>query len=92
MDICLHLNYNYNYNINVFIISPDIFRVMGLPGDLIHFFAGNKETALQGKVVLVTGASSGIGRELAIQMHSLSMKVILAARNTERLEELRKEP
>ena len=49
------------------------------------------ESSLTGKVVLITGASSGIGRELAIQMHGLSMKVILAARNVERLEELRKE-
>ena len=46
--------------------------------------------ALQGKVVLITGASSGIGRELSIAMHSLSMRVIMAARSTERLGELRK--
>ena len=41
------------------------------------------------KVVLVTGASSGIGRELAIQMVKQGMKVILAARSTEKLVELR---
>ena len=52
---------------------------------------GGGAKALHGKVVLITGASSGIGRELAIQMHGLSMKVILAARNMSRLEELRKE-
>ena len=64
---------------------------------LIHYLtdllpggeAANK--ALHGKVVLITGASSGIGRALAIQMHGLSMKVILAARNVKRLEEVRKE-
>ena len=65
---------------------------------LIHYLrdflpgAGGGDKALHGKVVLITGASSGIGRELAIQMHGLSMKVILAARNVRRLEELRKEP
>ena len=52
---------------------------------------GGRGKALHGKVVLITGASSGIGRELAIQMHGLSLKVILAARNMQRLEELRKE-
>ena len=65
---------------------------------LIHYLrdflpgAGGGDKALHGKVVLITGASRGIGRELAIQMHGLSMKVILAARNVRRLEELRKEP
>ena len=39
--------------------------------------------------MLVTGASSGIGRELAIQMVKQGMKVILAARSTEKLVELR---
>ena len=64
---------------------------------LIHYLTnllpggGGGGKALHGQVVLITGASSGIGRELAIQMHGLSMKVILAARNVERLEELRKE-
>ena len=52
---------------------------------------GGRGQVLPGKVVLITGASSGIGRELARQMHGLSMKVILAARNIKRLEELRKE-
>ena len=60
--------------------------------DLLPGGGGGRGKALHGKVVLITGASSGIGRELAIQMHGLSMKVILAARNMSRLEELRKEP
>ena len=64
---------------------------------LIHYLTdllpggGAANKALHGKVVLITGASSGIGRALAIQMHGLSMKVILAARNVRRLEEVRKE-
>ena len=49
----------------------------------------HQHPSLVGKVVLVTGASSGIGRELAIQMVKQGMKVILAARSTEKLVELR---
>ena len=55
-------------------------------------FFGGSELELQGQVVLVTGASSGIGREVASQMHSRAMRVILAARSTEKLELLRTEP
>lgn len=43
--------------------------------------------SLQGKIVLVTGASSGIGQETAIQCSRLGAKVIITARNKERLEE-----
>lgn len=40
---------------------------------------------LEGKTILVTGASSGIGRETAIQCSKLGAKVIITARNKERL-------
>lgn len=43
--------------------------------------------SLQGKTVLVTGASSGIGQETAIQCSKLGAKVIITARNEERLKE-----
>ena len=39
-------------------------------------------------VAIVTGASSGIGRELALQLAGLSATVVLASRNEERLEEV----
>ena len=42
---------------------------------------------LEDKTVLVTGASSGIGQETAIQCSKLGAKVIITARNKERLEE-----
>lgn len=42
---------------------------------------------LQGKTILVTGASSGIGRETAIQCSKMGANVILSARNEERLKE-----
>ena len=43
--------------------------------------------SLDGKTILVTGASSGIGQETAIQCSKLGARVILTARNEERLKE-----
>lgn len=43
--------------------------------------------SLSDKTVLVTGASSGIGRETAIQCSKLGAKVIITARNEDRLKE-----
>lgn len=40
---------------------------------------------LSGKNILVTGASSGIGKEIAIYLSKLGANVIMAARNEERL-------
>ena len=42
---------------------------------------------LAGKTILVTGASSGIGKETAISCSKMGAKVIITARNEERLEE-----
>ena len=41
--------------------------------------------ALSGRTILVTGASSGIGREVAIVLSQLEARLILVARNQERL-------
>ena len=43
--------------------------------------------SLEGKTVLVTGASSGIGRATAIECSKMGAKVIISARNVERLED-----
>jgi short-subunit dehydrogenase len=46
---------------------------------------------LQGKIVVITGASDGIGRELARQLARRGAKLVLAARNAEALETARRE-
>lgn len=47
------------------------------------------ENQFKNKIVWVTGASSGIGEEIAIQTANLGATVILSARNTDKLEGLR---
>ncbi|MDA1056101.1 MAG: SDR family oxidoreductase [Planctomycetota bacterium] len=44
--------------------------------------------ALAGKVIVITGASSGIGKALALELAQQKPRLVLAARNRERLEEV----
>ena len=43
--------------------------------------------SLEGKTILVTGASSGIGRGIAIECSKMGAKLVLNGRNAERLQE-----
>jgi NAD(P)-dependent dehydrogenase (short-subunit alcohol dehydrogenase family) len=52
--------------------------------------AKNLEKAVRGKTVLITGASSGIGRATALKLGAAGARVLLVARNKERLEEVAK--
>ena len=47
----------------------------------------NNPSSLEGKTILVTGASSGIGKSTAIECSKMGAKVILMGRNMERLNE-----
>ena len=46
-------------------------------------------SVFQDKVVWITGASSGIGAEMAVQLSNAGAKVVLSARTTEKLEKVR---
>ena len=50
------------------------------------YFAIMRER-FQDKVVIITGASSGIGRDTAVRFASEGARVVLAARSQEGLEE-----
>ncbi|MET0125822.1 MAG: SDR family NAD(P)-dependent oxidoreductase, partial [Pseudomonas caspiana] len=43
--------------------------------------------SLNGRSIMVTGASSGIGRQVAIWLSKQGARITLVARNQERLEE-----
>ncbi len=43
----------------------------------------------ENKIILITGASSGIGKELAVQLASKNCKLIISARREDKLEELK---
>jgi NAD(P)-dependent dehydrogenase (short-subunit alcohol dehydrogenase family) len=60
-------------------LDPDLFKDRSLSG------------AIGGKVVLITGASSGIGKATAIKCGEAGAKVLLVARTPEKLEETRDE-
>ena len=60
-------------------LDPDLFIDRSLRGKV------------EGKIIVVTGASSGIGKATAIKMAGAGAKVVLVARGVEKLEETLKE-
>jgi short-subunit dehydrogenase len=60
-------------------LDPDLFKDRSLAG------------AVRGKVVLITGASSGIGRATAVKVADAGATVLLVARSVDKLEETKDE-
>ena len=60
-------------------LDPDLFKDRSLAG------------AVRGKVVLITGASSGIGKSAAVKVADAGATVLLVARSIEKLEETKAE-
>ncbi len=60
-------------------LDPDLFKDRSLSG------------AVRGKIVLITGASSGIGKAAAVKVAAAGATVLLVARSAEKLEETRDE-
>jgi short-subunit dehydrogenase len=60
-------------------LDPDLFKDRSLAG------------AVRGKVVLITGASSGIGRATAVKVADAGATVLLVARSVDKLEETKEE-
>jgi NAD(P)-dependent dehydrogenase (short-subunit alcohol dehydrogenase family) len=60
-------------------LDPDLFRDRSL------------KTAIEGKRILITGASSGIGLETALKVGEAGGEVLLVSRTREKLEEVAKE-
>ncbi|MFP3548817.1 SDR family NAD(P)-dependent oxidoreductase, partial [Rhizobium sp. SIMBA_035] len=59
--------------------------------DIERGCAMGRSINLEGKVALVTGASSGLGQRFAQVLSQAGAKVVLASRRVERLKELRAE-
>jgi 3-oxoacyl-ACP reductase-like protein len=55
------------------------------------FFSRNSTSYFQNKTVLITGASSGIGRAISLQLAKLGSNLILSSRSKEKLSEVQQE-
>ena len=65
--------------------------VRTFPDGLLLAFKQKTPMIFNGKVVVITGSSQGIGKELAFQLAQKGAKIVLNARNESKLELLRNE-
>ncbi|KAF6207305.1 hypothetical protein GE061_018546 [Apolygus lucorum] len=64
---------------------------LAIPWAIYLICKGRRFRSLEGKVVLITGASSGLGEALAHAFYGCGCKLILAARRSKELERVRDE-
>lgn len=92
MDVACFLNLLGGCALLYFVVQ--LIRFVRADGDLTLLWAesfGNKpEYQLPGKVIWVTGASSGIGEELAYQLAKLGALLVLSARRENELQRVKK--
>ena len=69
--------------------SFKVFRILRADADLKTYGARRKPDFWRGKVVLITGASSGIGEALAHTLAPYGAKLVLASRRVQKLEEVK---
>lgn len=55
----------------------------------LHGWKQPEPGALRGRTVVITGPTSGLGRQAAEELAALSARVVLVARNSDKLDELR---
>lgn len=74
-------------------IMGSIFVPIAIPYFIYQILGNQKEktmrNALPGKVVVITGASSGLGESLAHTFYKAGCKVVLTARRTNELERVK---
>ena len=91
MDLLWCLNFLlYHFFFSVVVLLVFLIIVLLLDRDLMlaYYCRFGKEpsSVLKGKVVWITGASSGIGEELAYQLAACGAKLVLSSRRKEELE------
>lgn len=72
----------------IILVFSAIYRVLSLPILLIDWLFKSEQRVqryFEGKTVIITGASSGIGEALALTIIKLGSNVVLCGRNIERL-------
>jgi len=82
------------FAIVVFVIFVQCLRLIFADGDLTLLFAekfGKPIESLAGKVIWITGASSGIGRALAVKLASVRCRLVISARRENELHKLKEE-